>query len=133
MEQMQSKIISLITLVTVVITSFQAQAICIKNRTKFSLYYEIENRNSGYPVPKEKFHSGVVTSNEKKCYGHTDEPGDEWKIYRFDFVKIFKVETNGERTRACFKMVEGIINTLDIRYHKIDGSWWCLDDEDYED
>ncbi|MBL7481848.1 hypothetical protein IZU94_17940 [Legionella sp. 27fs60] len=129
---MESKIRNVIILCSV-IASFHVQAICVKNITHFSLYYEIENRNTQSPVPKVKFHSGIVNSNEKKCHSHTDEPGDEWKIYRFDLVKIFKVEENGEKVLACYKLVEGIANRLDVRFHKRDNSWWCLDKDDYED
>lgn len=116
-----------------VFLSLNTYAICIKNITHFSLDYEIVNRNTQHPVPKVQFHSGTVNTYEKKCHAHTNQSGDDWKIYRFDLVKIFKIEDNGQKVLACQKLVEGIANRLDVRFHRRDNSWWCLDKDDYDD
>lgn len=111
----------------------QAHAICVKNETDFNLYYEIYNLNTGCPVPKVKFHSGILHGQQTKCHAHSPNDGDDWKIYRHDLIKIFKINKNNERVRACEKNVMGILNTLEVNYHDWSDTWWCLDDSDDED
>ncbi|MGQ3889981.1 hypothetical protein ACQUW5_13240 [Legionella sp. CNM-1927-20] len=113
--------------------TFSAYAICIKNQTDFSIYYEIQNQNTHFPMPKVKFYSGVVESHQQKCHAHSQDEGDDWKIYRFDNIKIFKINENNDHKLACSRQVEGILNFLEIDYHPWSNQWWCLDRSDYED
>ncbi|KTC84861.1 hypothetical protein [Legionella brunensis] len=110
-----------------------ANAICVDNDTDFQLYYEIVNKNTGCPVPKVKFHSGILQAHQKACHAHSQAEGDDWKIYRYDDVTIFKINNQGEKERACFKAVTGIINTLQVSYHPWSNTWWCLDRTDDRD
>ena len=114
------------------LVSGQAQAICVKNKTDFLLYYEIQNRN-GCPAPKVKFHSGYLQGKQKKCYAHSADEGSDWKIYRNDLIKVFKVNDKNQRVPACTKTVMGIMNTLSVSQQSWDGYWWCLDRSDDED
>ncbi|QRN03614.1 hypothetical protein GH742_06910 [Legionella sp. MW5194] len=107
-----------------------AQAVCVTNETDFKLYYEIQNQNTGCPVPKERFHSGYLNAHEKRCHAHSQSEGDDWKIYRKDVITVYKMDQNG-RQLACNKQVEGILNFLEVSY--LANRWWCLDRSDYED
>ncbi|MDP1602211.1 MAG: hypothetical protein Q8M03_03015 [Legionella sp.] len=127
---MSYKIFSLITLLCFFI--FKAQAICVKNETEFSLYYEIENKNY-YPAPKVKFHSGIVLGNQQKCHAHSKADSDDWMLYRHDFIKIFKIDEQSGQERVCARKVDGIMNTLEVSYQPQANKWWCLDRSDYED
>lgn len=107
-----------------------AQAVCVVNDTDFKMYYEIENRNTGCPIPKERFHSGYLNAHEKRCHAHSSAEGDDWKIYRKDVITVYKIDGD-QRQRACYKSVEGILNFLEVSY--LANQWWCLDKSDYED
>ena len=113
--------------------AFSSHAICIKNKTDFSLYYEIQNRNTGCPVPKVTFYSGIVEPAQQKCHAHSQDEGNDWKIYRIDDIKTFKINSNGQRELGCSRRVEGILNFLEVDYHPWSNQWWCLDRSDYED
>jgi len=109
-----------------------AQAVCVNNQTSSTLYYEIYNKNTGCPIPKERFHSGTLSSNEKRCHAHSDSAGDDWKIYRKDVIQVYKIDPHTNKKEiVCDKNVNGIINTLDVDF--VANQWWCLDRSDYED
>lgn len=129
---MKLKTILFVGALNLVAVSFNAQAICIKNDTDFSLYYEIHNQNTGCSQPKVKFYKGVLERKEKKCYAHTQDDPD-WVIYRHDQIEVYKIDKSGAHLPACNKLVPGIINTLEVSYLDFNKSWWCLDRTDYED
>lgn len=106
-----------------------ASAVCVINETDFKMYYEIENHNTGRPVPKERFHSGYLQAHEKRCHAHSAADGDDWTIYRKDLITVYKLDQN-QRQLACRKAVEGILNYLEVSYAD---QWWCLDKSDYQD
>ncbi|CEK11466.1 hypothetical protein [Legionella hackeliae] len=110
-----------------------AHAICVHNETEFQLYYEINNQNTHCPIPKVKFHSGVLQPNQKTCHAHSQAEGDDWRIYRFDLIKVYKINSQGEKEPACTKTVDGILNTLNVSYHPWSNTWWCLDRNDDTD
>ncbi|WED43570.1 hypothetical protein [Legionella cardiaca] len=110
-----------------------ANAICVTNETEFQLYYEINNQNTGCSSPKVKFHSGILQPNQKNCHAHSQNEGDDWRIYRYDLIKIFKINSQGEKETACVKTVEGILNSLQVSYHSWSNTWWCLDRNDDSD
>lgn len=114
-------------------STFTAQSICVQNDSDFKVFYEIYNRNTREPIPKTSFHNGFLESKQRKCHDHSAEEGDDWKIYRYDFIKIFNVSEFGEQQQACTKLVEGIINTLEISYSPWSSTWWCLDRGSDED
>ncbi|WP_131783763.1 hypothetical protein [Legionella gresilensis] len=113
--------------------AFSANSICIKNQTDFSLYYEIQNQNTHFPIPKVKFYSGIAEPHQQKCHAHSQVEGDDWKIYRFDNIKMFKTNNYNEHTLVCSRQVEGILNFLEIDYQPWSNQWWCLDRSDYDD
>lgn len=111
-----------------------AQAICVENQTDFKLYYEIHNKNTGCNSPKVKFHDGFLSSNQKNCHDHSPKDGEDWKIYRKDLIKVYKIDsTSNQRQLVCNKMVEGILNTLQVSFLSSPDSWWCLDRSDSQD
>lgn len=111
-----------------------AHAICVKNDTDFDLYYEIFNKNTGCPVPKEKFHNGTLSKNQKNCHAHSPKDGDDWKIYRKDLIKVYKFDIKANKKEiVCNKQVNGILNTLEVSFISGPNSWWCLDRSDHQD
>lgn len=128
---MNKKIIFAITICSLLNT---AHAICVKNDSPFMLYYEIFNKNTGFPSPKEKFHSGLLLANHKGCHAHSNQEGDDWKIYRRDFIQVYKYEPSlNTKELICSKQVDGILNTLEVSFTIGAYRWWCLDRRDYED
>ena len=129
---MKLKTIILVSALNLIAFPFSAHAVCIKNSTNFSLYYELHNQNTGCSQPKVKYYAGVLKQNEKKCYAHTKDDPD-WVIYRQDQIEVYKIDKNGSHIPACNKLVPGILNTLEVSYLDFNNSWWCLDRTDYED
>jgi hypothetical protein len=119
--------------VAILVGTNLSYAICIKDDTEFKLHYTIENKNVGCPVPRVKFYQGTIKPKEKKCFAHSSKEGNDWKIYRKDIITIEKINKDGSRQMACRKLVEGILNTLEVDYHAWNNKWWCLDNSDYED
>lgn len=110
-----------------------AYAICVKNKTDFQLYYEIRNKNTGCPAPKEKFHSGTLSRKQKNCHAHSSsQGGNDWKIYRNDEITVYKIQ-NGKKDKVCVKTVTGILNTLKVHYLPTSNPWWCVDRSDDQD
>ncbi len=124
---LSKSILSVITLFLAV-NSF---AVCIKNKSDYPIYYEIINKNTGCPKPKVQFHSGTVFPHAEKCHAHDSSKGDDWKIFRLDYIKAFKVEKDGTQSLVCAKNVDGILNFLEVTF--IVKKWWCLDQDDYDD
>lgn len=109
-----------------------AGAVCVENRTGYTLYYEIQNFNTGC-LPKVKFHKGTLGSHQKQCHAHSTDSGEDWKVYRNDEIRVFKMEADGTRSTACIKNVTGILNSLKVSYNGGNDTWWCLDRHDEED
>ncbi|WP_131740744.1 hypothetical protein [Legionella busanensis] len=97
------------------------------------MYYEIQNQNTRFPIPKIKFFSGITKPHQQKCHAHSQAEGDDWIIYRFDNIKIFTINDYNEYKLVCSRQVEGILNFLEIDYHPWSNQWWCLDRSDYND
>lgn len=121
----------LVLLTVGILTACPGFSICINNLSDYKIYYEIRNENFRCPIPKVRFHSGTLNAHEKKCHAHDSSQGNDWKIYRKDDVKIFKIESNGMQKLVCSRKVEGILNFLEVEY--LNSHWWCLDASDYED
>lgn len=88
----------------------------------------------GCDSPKIKFHSGFLSSNQKNCHAHSSRDGEDWKIYRKDLIKIYKIDSaSNQKILICSKKVNGILNTLEVSFISGPDSWWCLDRSDYQD
>lgn len=110
-----------------------AHAVCVKNETDFNLYYEIYNQNTNR-VPKERYHDGTLSKNQKNCHAHSAQEGDDWTIYRKDLIKVYKVRSDtNQKELVCNKHVNGILNTLEVSFISDPDKWWCLDRSDYQD
>jgi len=112
------------------ITSLQANAICVDNQSSNDVYFEITNKNKCWTYPKKRIHYGILGPKQKRCYAHNSDQGDDWKMYRYDEIKVFTKKKDQSLRKICTNRVHGILKILTVEHIAQNNRWWCYDKND---